>query len=220
MTLGVAVLTRVPRAGNGKSRLRPAYAADRIAELQRAMLGDTLAALDRLAPSQRVVLVAPLDGEDACAAMAPETPPGWALELQRGEGLGERLVHASAALFARGASVVLLCGSDAPVLPVARLAAELGALREDHLVMVPADDGGYAALALARPEPALFEDVPWSTARVAEVTCARARERGLTVRRLDPVRDVDTPDDLAVLARLLAASPADAPRTAALLRTW
>jgi rSAM/selenodomain-associated transferase 2 len=66
-------------------------------------------------------------------------------------------------------------------------------------VIGPARDGGYYLLALRRPAPALFRDIPWSTERVLEGSLARAESEGLRVRTLPALPDVDRLEDLTHL---------------------
>src|SRR5262249_19521019 len=69
-------------------------------------------------------------------------------------------------------------------------------LDEHDVVLGPAEDGGYYLVALARPRPALFEGVAWSTPAVLAETLARASALGLRVYRLAPVPDVAPLDDV------------------------
>jgi glycosyltransferase A (GT-A) superfamily protein (DUF2064 family) len=63
-------------------------------------------------------------------------------------------------------------------------------------VFVPAEDGGYVLVGLARPLDA-FSGIPWSTPGVMAATRANlAAQRG-TWRELPVLWDVDVPQDLA-----------------------
>ena len=135
--------------------------------------------------------------------------------MQEGSELGARLEHAFASLFAPGHTRALVAGSDAPVLPLGAL--DLSAVGEDQALLVPADDGGYAALALGRPEPSLFRAMVWSTSTVCAETRRRARRAGLRVRDLASTFDVDEPADLERLRQLLADRPELAPSSARVL---
>ncbi|MGY4388395.1 glycosyltransferase A (GT-A) superfamily protein (DUF2064 family) [Streptomyces sp. TE12347] len=70
----------------------------------------------------------------------------------------------------------------------------------------PADDGGFWALGLAHPDPALLLGVPMSVAHTGEVQRQRLTDAGLSVRDLPELCDVDTPADAEQVA-------AAAPRT-------
>lgn len=114
--------------------------------------------------------------------------------------LGARMSLAFDAAFAGGAPWAAVVGTDVLGMDAA-LVLRAGALLErNDLAIAPACDGGYALLALRRPQPELFSDIPWSTERVLELTLARAAQRGLRVGLLPPARDVDTVDDLSFFA--------------------
>jgi glycosyltransferase A (GT-A) superfamily protein (DUF2064 family) len=83
--------------------------------------------------------------------------------------------------------------SDSPTLPPAYLVEMAGLLAQpgDRAVLGPCSDGGYYVLGMKALHARLFEDVEWSTERVAEQTLARAREIGLAVHLLPTWYDVD-----------------------------
>lgn len=214
----IAVMCRVPRAGEGKTRLAGAVPAEVLVALQAAMLADTAAVLETVAADARYLFVAPTAGEDAratCLALTPHVPAGWNVRVQEGSDLGGRIEHVFASLFAGGPGRALVTGSDAPILPVHTL--DLAGVDEDEALLVPADDGGYAALVLGRLEPSLFRAMTWSTSTVAAETRRRARLAGLRVRDLPSTFDVDEPADLARLRQTLEGRAELAPRTARVL---
>jgi hypothetical protein len=137
-----------------------------------------------LAPGTRLV---PADGSG-------DMPP-------RVQGFGRALLHAARSLFALGHQAVCLLNSDSPTLPTSLLseAARLLAEPGDRVVLGPADDGGYYVIGMKAPHAHLFEDIAWSTDRVADQTRERARALGLEVVELATWYDVD---DLAALVRL------------------
>jgi glycosyltransferase A (GT-A) superfamily protein (DUF2064 family) len=85
----------------------------------------------------------------------------------------------------------------------------LDSLGDHDLALGPAMDGGYYLIALGRPWPELFRGIAWGTASVFAVTMERAAVLGLTVRVLEPRRDIDTLDDVrAEWARIRPLVPA------------
>jgi hypothetical protein len=74
-------------------------------------------------------------------------------------------------------------------------AAEL-ARPGDRAVLGPSSDGGYYLLGLKAAHRHMFEDIAWSTEKVAKQTLERAREIGLDVHRLPVWYDVDDVDGL------------------------
>ena len=62
-------------------------------------------------------------------------------------------------------------------------------------VLVPAEDGGYALIGLARADSLVFEGVRWGTTDVLDQTRERLRKLGWRWRELDTVWDVDCEAD-------------------------
>jgi len=63
-------------------------------------------------------------------------------------------------------------------------------------VLYPTFDGGYALLGLRRFDPRPFEQIPWSTAEVANRTMERVRELGWSLAVGRMLHDIDGPNDL------------------------
>ena len=211
-TCAIAVMGKIPRAGRSKTRLGAVIGADEAAALSGAFLGDTtknVAQAARAAAIAGYVAYAPA-GEEA--ELRSWITKGTELLLADGtgpmpdgiDGFGRSLFGAVRDLLAAGHSSACVLNSDGPTLPTALLvrAAALLAQPGDRAVLGPAEDGGYYLLGLKRPHAALFRDIAWSTAAVADATRARAAETGLELVELPCWYDVD---DVASLARLAAA---------------
>ncbi|MFI2369329.1 DUF2064 domain-containing protein [Streptomyces sp. NPDC018833] len=183
------VIAKSPLPGRVKTRLTPAFSPQQAARLAEAALRDTLDAV-RATPARRRVLV--LDG-------APGTwlTPGFDVVAQCGGGLDERLAHA----FGLCEGPALLVGMDTPQLTPAMLAPGLE-LAADEAAFGAAEDGGFWALGLGAPRPALLRGVPMSTPSTGAVQRARLVKAGLRVRELAVLRDVDTADDAFAVAAL------------------
>jgi rSAM/selenodomain-associated transferase 1 len=188
----VAVLTRAPSSG-GKSRLFAALGRPPDAALLSALLLDTLDGID-LPGTTRLVLVEPADGCDEVRALVPRDVR---VLPQPGGSLGERMRATMESLLAEGASIVVLVGSDLPDITPKTIGDAIMRLRRDpaSVVLGPAHDGGYYLIA-ATQVPKVFDGIEWGSARVLEHTQAAAVANGLRVHLLDPLRDVDKPDDL------------------------
>ncbi|MEU9641793.1 DUF2064 domain-containing protein [Streptomyces sp. NPDC048188] len=186
-TTTLLVIAKEPRPGRVKTRLTPPFTPVEAAALAEAALRDTLAAV-AAAPARRRVLV--LDG-----APGPWLPPGFDVVPQCAGGLDERLADA----FAGCTGPALLIGMDTPQVTPALLTADFG---NCDACFGPAEDGGFWALGLARPEPALLRGVPMSTPVTGAVQRERLLAAGLRVRDLPPLRDVDTAADARAVAAL------------------
>ncbi|MBT2481383.1 DUF2064 domain-containing protein [Streptomyces sp. ISL-94] len=185
------VIAKAPVAGRVKTRLTTQFTPRQAADLALAALQDTLAAV-LATPARRRVLV--LDGQ-------PGTwiPDGIEVVPQCTGGLDVRL----AAAFALAEGPALLVGMDTPQVTPELLAPGLDFSAADAW-FGPADDGGFWALGLADPDPALLLGVPMSVAHTGEVQRQRLTDAGLSVRDLPELCDVDTPADAE---RVAAAAP-------------
>jgi len=177
------VIAKEPRPGRVKTRLTPPFTPREAAALAEAALADTLDVVART-PARRRVLV--LDGEPG-----PWLPSGFEVVRQCRGGLDERL----AAAFAQCTGPSLLIGMDTPQVTPELLTADLTA---HDACFGPAEDGGFWALGLADPDPALLLGVPMSTPHTG--AAQRARLAGLRVQDLPPLRDVDTAHDAELVA--------------------
>jgi rSAM/selenodomain-associated transferase 1 len=197
------IMARRPQAGAVKTRLSPPLSPQQAAELYAACLADTLALAESFPAVGRVIAVHPPEAQAEFARLAPD----WVRLAQHGAGLGERMRHALAAVFAAGAQRVALIGSDTPHLPAGALAAAFAALREGaDMALGPAEDGGYYLIGLRQPHPELFE-IEMGTPQVGAQTRARAAQQGLRVAQLPVNFDLDTAADLERLRARLAADP-------------
>ena len=191
----VQIFAKAPVAGRVKTRLVPAIGAAQAAEIHASLVAQTLAVATGARDDGTVDAV-----ELWCDDNVPATSE-WLggfdepLRVQHGADVGERMAYALDDALRRGYRP-LLVGSDCPVLERTHFRAAREALDTQDAVFLPAEDGGYALVGLTRPLD-IFADVPWSTAEVMDVTRKRLRALGATWRELDPVWDVDRPEDLA-----------------------
>ncbi|MDJ0382140.1 TIGR04282 family arsenosugar biosynthesis glycosyltransferase [Streptomyces sp. G-G2] len=196
-TPAILVMAKVPRPGTVKTRLHPLLGPQRCAELQAELIRHTMAVITAHTP-RTYLAYAPDDGADALSAAVPV---GVRLLVQRGEDLGQRLAAAATEAFADGAGPLLVIGTDAPTLTADHLSAAFTALEHHDVTLGPALDGGYYLIGLRAPHTMIFALDPdvWSTDRVLAATRALADGEGLSVGMLRPLRDLDTPEDAAVL---------------------
>ncbi|MEU9007889.1 DUF2064 domain-containing protein [Streptomyces sp. NPDC048551] len=197
------VIAKEPLPGRVKTRLSPAFTPHEAAALAEAALADSLAAV-AATPAGRRVLV--LDGRPG-----PWLPPGFEVLPQVAGALDERL----AAAFGACSGPALLIGMDTPQVTPALLTVDWEAY---DAWFGPALDGGFWALGLRRPDPALLRGVPMSLPTTGAVQYERLRAAGLRTGRLPLLRDVDTAEDARAVAAE-APSGAFAARLAALSAT-
>ena len=135
---------------------------------------------------------------------ALHTATGVALLSQPAGDLGNRMHRAVAHHFATPCALpLLLIGTDCAVLAPGHLQQAARALTDHDVVLIPADDGGYVLIGMRRPVPEAFTDVAWSTSAVLARTRDQLRHAGASWLELDPLWDVDEPQDWSRLRHLL-----------------
>jgi rSAM/selenodomain-associated transferase 1 len=226
---GVAVMAKASIPGRTKTRLVPPLTSEEAAAFNTAFLQDVAANI--LSASRRTNI-------SGYMAFGPPRSVGFfQAMLPSGIGLieswlpnfGDCLFHATTRLFALGHQAAVVLNADSPTLPTSLLVstASLLARPGDRAVIGPSTDGGYYLLGLKTAHRHLFEDIDWSTERVARQTLERARAIGLPVHVLPAWYDVDEAAALRLLhgelcgGRSFAADlrSHQAPRTAELMRT-
>jgi uncharacterized protein len=199
---GVAFMAKASAPGRAKTRLVPPLTFDEAAALNTAFLCDV--ADNVLLAARHAALQAGIAGYAAFGPAGAEdffrrTLPG-AIGLIGAwlPNFGDCLFHTVRNLFARGHGSAVVLNSDSPTLPTALLIETAAMLAQpgDRAVLGPSTDGGYYLLGLKAAHRRMFEDVDWSTSRVAEQTLQRARDVGLDVHVLPTWYDVDDVDGL------------------------
>jgi hypothetical protein len=175
--------------------LSPQQAADFYAEL----LGDVLAASARTACELGLTPILAVDPPEAVRELSAQAPSGFRVTAQRGEGLAERMDWAIRETAAGGFDRILLRGSDSPTLESERIGAALRSLDEFDLALSPDLDGGYNLIGLRRAARGLFAHA-MSTRTVLADTLRAAEELGLRAHLQQASFDIDTVEDLGLLA--------------------
>lgn len=204
----LAMMIKAPRPGASKTRLCPPLTPEEAAGLSRCFLRDTTANIAHVvrargpggggAPAAGVAVYTPVGMESAFDGLLPE---GFSLVAQRESGFGGRLFGAVEDLLALGYGAVCLIDSDSPTLPATALAAAIEslALPGDRAVLGPSEDGGYYLIGVKAAHRRLFEEIEWSTERVATQTLERAAEIGVEMVELQTWYDVDDGPTLRAL---------------------
>ncbi len=198
---GIAVMAKASAPGRTKTRLVPPLTFDEAAALNTAFLkdiADNLLHAARHAAIAGYVAYAPPGSEGFFQRVLP---PAIGLIDASMANFGDCLFRTIEEILARGHGSAVVLNSDSPTLPTAFLVetAEMLARPGERAVLGPSSDGGYYLLGLKTAHRRLFDDIAWSTERVAGETLERAREIGLDVLMLPVWYDVD---DIAGLRRL------------------
>ncbi|MEY2849326.1 MAG: hypothetical protein RI885_1993 [Actinomycetota bacterium] len=178
-------------AGRVKTRLNPPFSYEQAAELAAAALADSLAAAESVPAERRILL---FEGN-----LLPPGSEHWDVMTQETGTLDRRL----AAMFDAVEGPTLLIGMDTPQLTAADLTPVFEPWPNDvDAWFGPASDGGFWALALARPDGDLLRGIPMSQDDTGERQLDRLRGAGLEVAMLPELLDVDTVADARTVAEI------------------
>lgn len=190
------VFGRYPRVGMTKTRLIPALGPAGAAALQKRLTEKTVATARQAALRIGARLVFCHGGGNAQQLYRWLGGKPIRYQAQATGDLGRRMHLAMKHAFDGGARRVVLVGTDIPGLTTDTLEKAFIALHENDLVFGPSTDGGYWLVGMTKPEN-IFDGIVWSRPDVLEKSLALARKKGMTPHMLEPLNDLDTPDDLA-----------------------
>lgn len=217
-TLGL--FAKFPEPGRVKTRLAESIGLIAAAELTVAMTADLLDRF-RLTADRRWLGYSPAT-PDAERHFRQAAGPGWELWPQPESDLGGRMHSFLAAANPGPRDVAVLIGSDSPTLPEAIVAEAFTKLHNADCVLGPATDGGYYLIGCRGAPAAIFTQINWSRPTVLSQTVEQGTASALRLAELPPWYDIDTLQDLQMLAghlRLSQAAGGDvaAPKTARVL---
>ena len=207
--LGKSLLlfTRFPVAGQVKTRLIPALGPEGAAALHRRLVLRAWRTAHEACRSVSADLEVHFDGgtEQSMSHWLGNTARFVA---QDSGDLGARMAAAFERNFRAGSAATVIIGSDCPSLTPEILKAAFASLNETPVVFGPALDGGYYLIGLSRSMPELFRGISWGTDRVLADSLALIQRQGCQAALLNPLPDVDRPEDLPAW-RQIAASEDD-----------
>ena len=210
MKKAVICFTRVPRAGQTKTRLMPFLSGEQCAELHWVFLRD----LSNIYASLDADLLVAHTPDPDWKKLKDVFPNAYFFP-QEGADLGEKMNHALNLALSMGYNTCILTGSDLPLMTGSHLESGFDALNQADVTLGPTSDGGYYLVGVKEESPFLFKNQTYGFGNVFENTVAAAHAAGKSFCPALPCDDVDTPEDLRNL--LTALNPNS--HTAAYLRS-
>ncbi|HKK73726.1 MAG TPA: TIGR04282 family arsenosugar biosynthesis glycosyltransferase [Saprospiraceae bacterium] len=114
--------------------------------------------------------------------------------LQPNGDLGERMETAFRQVLKKHDKAIII-GSDCASLKEEIIERAFQLLDDHDFVLGPAMDGGYYLLGMRQVFPSLFENIPWSSKEVADITRQRIWSNGYTLAEVDTLSDIDYEED-------------------------
>ena len=196
LDIHLIIFAKAPLAGFAKTRLIPALGEQGAARLAKLLLEHAISeALSSHINSIELCLTPTLDS--ACWHHV-NLPESVSLSEQGDGDLGQRMARASKRAI-ENHTHVLLMGTDCPALDRQYLNLAAEELSCHDACLAPVSDGGYALMGLSAFHASLFEDIPWSTDKVCELTLERFRILDWQVAHLKQLHDIDEAEDLKFL---------------------
>ncbi len=198
----IILFAKAPVPGTVKTRLCPPLTHDEAAQVATNLLLESLQLVVENWAGRVVLAVTPDADHEVFKQLAEKYNTGAANDegksqkiefiLQRGEGLGERMLNA---LNDVGYPAAVM-GCDIPHCPPNIIKAAYAGLHGRRDYIGPTEDGGYYLLGLSEPRKYLFEGMAWGTESVLSNTLEKAEQNSLQLMQLPQLRDIDEYDDL------------------------
>lgn len=210
MNRAIIIMTKIPRAGNVKTRLQPFLTPEQSAELATVFLQDAVEKARKVC-DKTIIAFTPPDEKDFLFNFVPSNN---ILAAQIGKDLGERMFNAFVFAFADDSDSVVMIGTDSPTFPAEFIERTFDLLENSDAVLGESEDGGYYLIGLKTLRKEIFENVEWSSPETFVQTVHNIENCGLSLSYVTKWRDVDFPKDLERLKKELRENPKLAPRTA------
>lgn len=200
------IFAKTPQPGKVKTRLLAAVSAEIAAALHEACIADTLHLARKVRGCDVFVFAA--GGTSYFRKVVKRQGVARVRVLpQKGADLGARMENAFRKCFAAEYRGVLVIGTDTPWMGPERVRRAFAELKKNDVVIGPAEDGGYYLLAMRKFVPGIFRKIPWSTERVLALTLKVIAREKLKGELLQRDFDLDRPEDLRRLVRMLKRRP-------------
>ena len=197
MSRAIVCFTRIPVPGCTKTRLMPLFSGEECAQIHMAMLRD-IAGICR---QQGVAVYVAYDPVGDVECLKKIFPFAKDFLPQQGEGLGQRMCHAFAQVFAQGHTSCLLIGSDVPLLRFQHFETAWSALERAEVTLGATMDGGYYLVGMNTLCPVLFENKQYGNGSVYQQAVDCLAENNISFAPALPSVDLDTPEDLENLRK-------------------
>ncbi len=120
----------------------------------------------------------------------------YKLFVQKGNGLGERMLNAFDEAFDRKFKKVVLIGSDSFEIKGEHILEAFEQLDEHETVIGPSKDGGYYLIGMKRPYPQLFNNKKYGHKQVLSELLTEVAQADISYHLLPTLSDIDTLQDL------------------------
>jgi rSAM/selenodomain-associated transferase 1 len=203
------VVSKSPELGRVKTRMQPGLSEEQSVQLHIAL---TLHCLQKCLAAELCAIDLWVAGDMDCfkknigSLLASQYQYG--LYPQVLGNIGDKMsaafnVSLQTQADSRRSKGVLLLGTDCPFIDKTYLQQAIAYLdTECDVVIGPVNDGGYVLIGMKEYHPTLFENIHWGSDSVCAETELRIQQLGLSYQMLPYLSDIDTVNDLPLLAEV------------------
>lgn len=185
-------MTKVPVAGNVKTRLQPFLSPDECAALAEAFLRDAASKAQTICENIIVAFDPPREIEKLKRML----PDRFVFAAQTGDDLGARMFNAFDFAFRNDSNSVVMIGTDSPTFPADFIEQAFEFLETDlDAVLGRTADGGFYLIGLRVLREEIFANVRWSSPQTFEQTRENIFNLNLRFGETPEWFDVDVPSD-------------------------
>ena len=195
MKSALIIFVRNPEAGKVKTRLAKTVGVDQALHIYEELLQHTHQITKDLQCDKFVFYADRINENDLWENHI------YQKRLQRGSGLGDRMLEAFVDLFMMRYTKIQIIGSDCYELTTGIIETGFEKLNEKDVVIGPSADGGYYLLGTNQIITELFYNKEWGTGKVLPATMEDINKLSLTCFELPQLRDIDTEEDWLLYQR-------------------
>jgi hypothetical protein len=191
MKEAIIIFTRVPLAGQTKTRLEGFLSKEECKEIHENFLKDIKNICDDL-NKDIFVFHTPFDKDNILKNIFKND---CIYVLQEGETLGMKMYNAIKFVLKQKQSCILI-GSDIPYLKKEDLIKAFDVLKFKDIVLGKTTDLGYYLIGMKKPTKVVFENIEYGYGNVFDNTLKAILNNNLTYGLTNENRDIDTKEDI------------------------
>jgi hypothetical protein len=182
------IFAKNPVLGHCKTRLAAGIGAQNALDVYKILLAHTAAVTQEINKKKVVFYSQEILENDIW------DPKLFDKQLQCQGDLGKKMLHAFHWGFEQGYQNIVLIGTDLIDLKSTDIEEAFTSLDKNKAVFGPATDGGYYLIGLSEKNPKLFQNIPWSTSAVLNMSLKNLNLGSFHL--LKPKNDIDQKEDL------------------------
>ncbi len=196
MKRAIIIMTKVPQAGNVKTRLQKILAPEGCEKLAEAFLKDAVNKAKSVCENVFIAFSPPTEFQRLKEILPDESN----FIEQTGENLGEKMFNAFQFAFNQKTDSVVMIGTDSPTFPFDFIEQAFEFLETNsEIVLGKTEDGGFYLIGQKILRREIFENVAWSSPQTFEQVFANIQKLGLHLREVPSWYDTDEEADLIKL---------------------